>query len=312
MTPAERSSNAEFRRYLEAERGFSPHTVRAYTSEVRRLASSPECALAGGLAQVDALSLRAYLAGFHRTHTPATRTRRLSALRSYFRFQVRLGARAADPSEGLPGPKPERRLPAPLGAAECERLIDAASPHPRPALDARDRAVFDLLYGTGLRVGELTSLSVRDLDRDRAELRVQGKGNRQRVVPIPGQALESLLAYLEPRVRQGLLNEPLILNARGGRLSARGVRKVLRRRLLEVGIPRQVSPHTLRHSYATHLLDADVDLRAIQELLGHERLSTTQRYTQVSAERLARVYRQAHPRSREPDGFAGSPVRERG
>ena len=312
MTPADRSSNAEFRRYLEAERGFSPHTVRAYTSEVRRLAESPECERARGLAHVDRLSLRTYLAGFHRCHTPATRTRRLSALRCFFRFQVRLGARASDPSNGLPGPKPERRLPAPLGAAECEQLIDATSPHPRPRLEARDRAVFDLLYGTGLRVGELTHLSVRDLDRDRAELRVQGKGNRQRVVPIPSLALESLLAYLEPRVRPGLLNEPLLLNARGGRLSPRGVRKVLRRRLLEVGFARPVTPHTLRHSYATHLLDADVDLRAIQELLGHERLSTTQRYTQVSAERLARVYRQAHPRSREPDASADYSARGRG
>ncbi len=303
MTPADRRATAEFRRYLEAERGFSPHTVRAYTSEVRRLAESPECQRAGGLGPVDGLSLRAYLAGFHRTHTPATRTRRLSALRSFFRFQVLLGARASDPSEGLPGPKPERRLPAPLGVAECEQLIETPAPHPRPALEARDRAAFDLLYSTGIRVGELTRLSVRDFDRDRAELRVEGKGNRQRVVPIPGQALESLLTYLEPRVRPGLLNEPLLLNARGGRLSARGVRKILRRRLLEVGIARSVTPHTLRHSYATHLLDADVDLRAIQELLGHERLSTTQRYTQVSAERLARVYRQAHPRSREqPDG----------
>ncbi len=312
MTSADRSASAEFRRYLEAERGFSPHTVRAYTSEVRRLAESPECERARGLAHVDRLSLRTYLSGFHRCHAPATRTRRLSALRSFFRFQVRLGARASDPTDGLPGPKPERRLPAPLGVTECEQLIDAPAPHPRPALEARDRAMFDLLYGTGLRVSELTRLSVRDLDRDRAELRVQGKGNRQRVVPIPGLALESLLAYLEPRVRPGLLNEPLLLNARGGRLSPRGVRKILRRRLLEVGIARPVTPHTLRHSYATHLLDADVDLRAIQELLGHERLSTTQRYTQVSAERLARVYRQAHPRSREPDGSVDSPARGRG
>ena len=312
MTASDRSSNAEFRRYLEAERGFSPHTVRAYTSEVRRFAETPECERAGGLAQVDRLSLRSYLASFHRSHTPATRPRRLSALRAFFRFQVRLGARTSDPTDGLPAPKPVRRLPAPLGAAECEQLIDAPAPHPRPALEARDRAVFDLLYGTGLRVGELTRLSVRDLDRDRTELRVQGKGNRQRVVPIPGQALESLLAYLEPRVRPGLLSEPLILNARGGRLSDRGVRKILRRRLLEVGIARPVTPHTLRHSYATHLLDADVDLRAIQELLGHERLSTTQRYTQVSAERLARVYRQAHPRSRGPDGSADSLAKGRG
>ena len=302
VTPAERTALADFRRYLEADRGFSPHTVRAYVADVRRLAESPECERAGGLGNVDALAVRAYLAGFHRSHKPATRTRRLSALRCFFRYRVRGGQMPKDPTEGLPGPKPEQRLPAPLSAEDCEQLIEAEGPPRRPELERRDRALFDLLYSTGLRVGELTTLDVRDLDRDRAELRVRGKGNRQRVVPVPGQARASVFAYLEPRTPPGLLGEPLFLNARGGRLSDRGVRKILRRRLLEVGIARPASPHTLRHSYATHLLDADVDLRAIQELLGHERLQTTQRYTHVSAERLARVYRQAHPRSRDSDG----------
>ncbi len=319
MNPADRTAIADFRRYLEAERGFSQHTVRAYTSEVRRLALSPECALAGEIGRLDALSVRAYLAGFHRSDKPATRTRRLSALRCFFRYRVRLGALASDPTDGLPGPKAERRLPSPLSADECERLIEAppAPSHPSArardrALEARDRALFDLLYGTGLRVGELTKLDVRDLARDRAELRVRGKGNRQRVVPVPGQALSSLLAYVGPRTGPGVLAEPMFKNARGGRLTDRGVRKILRRRLLEAGIGRPASPHTLRHSYATHLLDADVDLRAIQELLGHERLSTTQRYTHVSAERLARVHRQAHPRSRQPDGLPDSRDRGRG
>ncbi len=301
MIPEDRQAVAEFRRYLEAERGFSFHTVRAYTSEVRRIAEAPECGLSGGLDRLDALSVRSYLAGFHKTHKPATRTRRLSALRCFFRYRLRQGGIASDPTEGLPGPRPERRLPAPLSAAECERLIEApvAGEAPDRALEVRNRALFDLLYGTGLRVGELASLNVRDFQRDRAELRVRGKGNRERVVPVPGEARRSLLAYLDARQRPGLLGEPLFLNARGGRLSDRGVRKILRLRLLECGIARPASPHTLRHSYATHLLDADVDLRAIQELLGHERLSTTQRYTHVSAERLARVHRQAHPRSRE-------------
>ncbi|MEE9278805.1 MAG: tyrosine-type recombinase/integrase [Myxococcota bacterium] len=314
MIPEDRQALAEFRRYLEAERGFSPHTVRAYTSEVRRLAEAPECGRSGGLDRLDALSVRSYLAGFHKSHKPATRTRRLSALRCFFRYRLRQGGIASDPTEGLPGPKPERRLPAPLSAAECERLIEAPATRVARdralevrsrALEVRNRALFDLLYGTGLRVGELASLDVRDFQRDRAELRVRGKGSRERVVPVPGEARRSLLAYLDARQRPGLLGESLFLNARGGRLSDRGVRKIMRLRLLECGIARPASPHTLRHSYATHLLDADVDLRAIQELLGHERLSTTQRYTHVSAERLARVHRQAHPRSRE-GGTRGS------
>ena len=298
MTPAEQRAIAAYRRHLEAERGFSPHTVRAYAGEVERLAESEECAGSGGLDALDALGVRSYLAGFHRVHRPSTRNRRLSALRSFFRFRVRGGERTADPTEGLPGPKPERRLPSPLAVSECEALIEAPTTRASPRLERRDRALFDLLYGTGLRVGEAVGLDVRDFDRERREVRVLGKGQKERVVPVPVQVCETMERYLGARHRPGILAEPLFLNARGGRLSERGVRVVLARRLLELGIARHASPHTLRHSYATHLLDADVDLRTIQELLGHERLTTTQRYTHVSAERLARVYRLAHPRAR--------------
>lgn len=296
MTPEQRALSA-YRRYLEVERAFSPHTVRAYVREVERLRDSEECRRAGGLDVIEPLALRSYLAGFHRKHQPSTRNRRLAALRSFFRFRVRGGARKVDPSAGLPGPKPERRLPAPLSAGDCEQLIEAPSTRQQTRLELRDRALFDLLYSTGLRVGEATGLAVRDFDRERREVRVLGKGSKERVVPLPEKACGTLDAYLAVRRRPGFLAEALFLNARGGRLSERGVRKILTRRLLEVGIARRATPHTLRHSYATHLLDADVDLRTIQELLGHERLATTQRYTHVSAERLARVYRLAHPRS---------------
>ncbi len=298
MTAAETRSVEDFRFFLSSERGLSPHTVRAYTSEVTRLAESPECREGGGLDRLEPLGVRLYLAAFHRTHRPSTRNRRLAALRCFFRFRMRSGVRADDPTEGLPGPKPERRLPAPLSVGDCEQLIEARPRRRSPELELRDRALFELLYGTGLRVGELVAARVRDFDRERRELRVRGKGNKERVVPVPAQALQALVAYLDSRRRPGILAEPLLLNQRGGRLSERGVRVVLRRRLLEAGVGRHATPHTLRHSYATHLLDADVDLRAIQELLGHERLSTTQRYTHVSAERLVRVYRSAHPRAR--------------
>jgi integrase/recombinase XerC len=177
-------------------------------------------------------------------------------------------------------------------------LIEAPTTRSRESLIVRDRALFDLLYGTGIRVGEAVGLDVRDFDRERRELRVLGKGRKERVVPLPAEPCRSLETYLELRRRPGLLAEPLLLNARGRRLTERGVRVVLRRRLTELGIAQRATPHTLRHSYATHLLDADVDLRTIQELLGHERLATTQRYTHVSAERLARAYRLAHPRAK--------------
>ncbi len=288
-----------FRRFLVGERAYSPHTVRAYTREVVQLAEGEEARRAGGLDRIDPLAVRLYLARFYRSHRASTRNRRLAALRAFFRFRVRTGVIRRDPTEGLPGPRAERRLPAPLAVEECERLVEAPAPDARSELLAmRDRAMFDLLYGTGLRVGELVQLCVRDLDPDRREVRVRGKGQKERVVPVPGQVATSVQEYLDRRRRPGLLAEPLFLNARGGRLTDRGVRKRLRQRLLEVGIERTASPHALRHSFATHLLDADVDLRSIQELLGHSRLSTTQRYTHVSAERLARVYRQAHPRAK--------------
>jgi integrase/recombinase XerC len=301
VSPADTRAIARFTRHLEVERADSPHTGRAYRREVERLADADECVNAGGLPGIDALALRSYLAGFHRRHKPSTRNRRLAALRCFFRHQVVSGVREADPSEGLPGPKPERRLPAPLAPDECERLIDAPSTRRSETLALRDRALFDLLYSTGLRVGELVTLRVRDYDRDRREVRVLGKGGKERVVPVPEKAGASLAAYLEPRRGPGILAEPVFLNARGTALGARGVRVVLARRLAELAVDRRVTPHTLRHSYATHLLDADVDLRSIQELLGHERLATTQRYTYVSAERLARAYRLAHPRAKGED-----------
>jgi len=286
-----------YRRYLEVERAFSEHTIRAYLREVERLSKSAEAPR--GLLEVDALGLRTYLAGFHRRHKASTRNRRLAALRSFYRFCLRTKRVTSDPTQGLPGPKAERRLPSPLQAEECERLIEAPSRRRSEALSIRDRALFDLLYSTGLRVGEAVGLDWRDYDRDRCEVRVRGKGDKERVVPVPTQAAHSLNLYREARQRPGLLGEAVFLNARGSRLSERGVRVILRRRLLELGIAKPASPHTLRHSYATHLLDADVDLRSIQELLGHGRLATTQRYTYVSAERLARAYRMAHPRARK-------------
>ena len=288
----------EFRRYLSIERGYSPHTLRAYIGEVLRLARSDECLRAGGLERMDPLAIRSYLASFHRNHRPSTRNRRLAAVRAFFRFRVRIGKLARDPSEGLPSPKPERRLPTPLSAEECERLVETRVSGRNPKLESRDQALFDFLYSSGLRVGEAVALNVRDFDRHRKEVRVRGKGDKERVVPLPAKGYSSLVAYLDERKQAGILAQPLFLNAWGRRLTSRGVRSLLRRRLLEAGVHRHASPHTLRHSYATHLLDADVDLRSIQELLGHERLSTTQRYTHVSAERLARIYRQAHPRAR--------------
>ncbi len=298
MTKKDAKAIDAFVDYLRVERGYSAHTLRAYRHEVERLAESDDCERARGLDQMDSLALRSYLASFHRQHRASTRNRRLSALRAFYQFRLRTDVIARDPSEGIPSPKQERRLPSPLSPTECEALIESKDENRVPMLQLRDRALFDFLYSTGLRVGELVPLDVRDIDTHRSEVRVRGKGDKERVVPLPRQARASLDDYLGARPQAGILAEPLFLNARGGRLTDRGVRTLLRRRLLVAGVKRSASPHSLRHSYATHLLDADVDLRSIQELLGHERLSTTQRYTHISAERLARVYRQTHPRAK--------------
>ncbi len=291
-----------FARFLRAERACSEHTQRAYLSDVRQLAEQ-----AGTTpARVTADDVRAFLASQHRSRSPATLGRRLAALRTFFRFLVREGVRRADPTLGMPAPRAPRPLPRPLPVDDCAALLErprTKAPHDdRGAL--RDQAMLELLYGAGLRVGELVALDVRDLDLVRGEVRVWGKGNKERVVPLPDAARKALAAYLAVRRTPGVLAEPLFPSLRAPqdekphRLGTRDVRKRLRKRALEAGLVGRVHPHRLRHSYATHLLDMGADLRAIQELLGHASLSTTQRYTAVSAERLVAVYDRAHPRAK--------------
>lgn len=298
-----------FDRHLRAERNLSPHTRRAYASDLRQLAAylgedaRPE--------QVRAEDVRGFLAARHRAQSPASLGRKLAALRTFFRFLVREGRRAADPTVGIPAPRAPRRLPRPLSVDDCAALLDCDAPRldeksggAGSAGALRDRAMAELLYGAGLRVGELVALDVRDVDLVRGEVRVWGKGGKERVIPLPEQARSALRAWLDTRRHQGALAEPLFpsLRRRRGepprRLDARDVRRRLGLRASAAGIAGRVHPHRLRHSYATHLLDMGADLRAIQELLGHASLSTTQRYTAVSADHLLQVYDRAHPRAR--------------
>jgi integrase/recombinase XerC len=258
--------------------------------------------------------LRGFLASRHRELHPASIGRKLAAIRAFYRWLVREGRSQLDPSAGLSAPKRPPRLPRPLAVDDCQALVEV-EPRRRPTRSAgpaaersqlerrlRDRALVELLYGGGLRVGELVSLSVRDLDPLAREVRVLGKGRKERIVPLPRAAREALAAYLELRRRPGYQAEPLFAalgpGRRRGRLGERSVRRILLARAAAAGIADRVHPHRLRHSYATHLLDMGADLREIQELLGHASLSTTQRYTAVSAERLVEVYDRAHPRAR--------------
>ncbi len=299
-----------FELHLRAERNLSPHTRRAYLSDVRQFAESIGTDTGPETVRVD--DVRSFLAERYRRQSPTTLGRKLAALRSFFRFLVREGQREADPSVGIPAPRAARRLPRPLAVDDCHVLAEALAKAPREGARAgagrgalRDRALVELLYGAGIRVGELVALDVRDIDLHRGDVRVWGKGGKERVVPLPAAARNALGEYLDQRRRPGVLSEPLFpsLRAKRGenprRLDPRDVRRILRRRADRAGVVDRVSPHRLRHSYATHLLDMGADLRAIQELLGHASLSSTQKYTAVSAERLLEVYDWAHPRARK-------------
>ncbi len=244
--------------------------------------------------------------------------RKLSSLRAFYSFLVREGERSADPTLGIPAPRTPRRLPQPLAVDDCHALMEAgqnpgkSSPDKQDRAASRDRAILELLYGAGLRVAEACGLDMRDLDLVRGEVRVWGKGSKERIVPLPSETRAALADYVEERRRPGMLSEPLFvaLRARRGekarRLDPRDLRRILKRRARDAGIAEGVHPHRLRHSYATHLLDMGADLREIQELLGHASLSTTQKYTAVSTERLVEAYDRAHPRARrEGRGKAG-------
>ena len=305
-----------FSLWLRAERGLSPHTRRAYVSDVGQLA-----AFVGNRvppSRVTQALLRAHLASLHGRLHPASLARKLQALRSFFRFLVREGAVALDPTAALPSPKTPPRLPRPLAVDDCEALAQVAArprvhPREKPAAGGearlrtlRDSALLELLYGAGLRVGELVALDVRDVDALRGDLRVWGKGGKERIVPLPRAAREATAAWLARRRREGVLAEPLfvtlrhreVLPDRVRRLGERDVRRILRSLAVRAGVSDRVHPHRLRHSYATHLLEMGADLREIQELLGHASLSTTQKYTAVSVDRLMQVYDRAHPRAR--------------
>jgi len=290
-----KDSLAAFLRHLSLEKDASPHTLRSYRTDLREFTQ-----YAGGgdpatwLGDVDTRTIRGYLAHLHARGLDATTiARKLAALRSWFRFLVRRGVLERNVAREVRGPRPPRKLVSFLPIDEAMSLMDAKAPE--GAGRARDAAVLEFLYATGLRVSELAGLDLDDLDRSQQTVRVLGKGRKERIVPYGGRAASALGAYLQGR---GAGAGPLFSNRRGGRLTVRSLHTIVRRSAARSGITRRVSPHTLRHTFATHLLDAGADLRMIQELLGHSRLSTTQRYTHVGADQLMRVYDAAHPRAR--------------
>jgi integrase/recombinase XerC len=288
-----------FHQYLAVERNMSPHTCAAYLrdlAEFREFLAGLGAADAAALPRVDHLLLRRYLAELHKRNERTSIARKLSALRTFFRYLVREGVLSINPAAAVATPKRNRYLPKTLSVDEAAALMERG--HGTTVLALRDRAILELFYSSGLRISELTGLDVGGLDLRENLVRVLGKGRKERIVPVGRKAHEALVAYLEAR---GAVddNQPLFVNHRGGRLTPRSIQRQLKVRLLKAGVLKDISPHALRHSFATHLLDGGADLRAIQELLGHVSLSTTQRYTQVSVDQLMAVYDKAHPRSKK-------------
>ena len=294
--------------HLTVERGLSPHTVVAYRRDLGRYAAFLRARGVTDVRKVDERLVTGYVAavsastyGDGRAYRATSIVRALSSVRAFHRFLLREGQVARDPTAAVVRPKLPRSLPKPLSVDDVVRLL--AQPD-RSAAGLRDRAVLETLYGAGLRVSELVGVDVDDVDLEEGSVRVLGKGGRERDVPLGRYARDAITSYLT-RVRPGLARprsrSALFLNRRnGGRLTRQGVTGILQQHAAAAGIAKKVSPHTLRHSFATHLLEGGADVRVVQELLGHASVATTQVYTLVTKEHLREVYLTSFPRARRP------------
>jgi len=301
-----------FLAYLRLNRNVSPHTARAYESDLTQLLASAS-QLAGRrqseleVADFGDAAVRAFVADQHRRGTSrASTARKLAAVRTFARYLRREGLIEGDPTAFVGTPRREQKLPAHLTEDEMTALL--ATPDADHPLGRRDRAILELFYASGLRLSELCGLEVGDVDLSARMVRVRGKGGKERIVPFNNTAAAAIRKWLPDRLQiarlkpgstqaKGKREDPLFMNYRGTRLSTRGVDRIVRRYVAACSTRLGISPHALRHSFATHLLGRGADLRAIQELLGHARISTTQRYTHVNTAQLLDVYRKAHPRA---------------
>jgi len=297
---------SEFLSYLALERNFSKATVDSYRRDLESFKNflaqeagdedpDPTCA--------DRKLVRSWLAGTAKRCKPATVERKASSLRGFYRFLVKVGAAEANPAARIRTPRAAKRLPVVLPVDELFALLDAPPEDTR--YGRRDRAILELFYGSGIRLSELTGLEVDDVDLENRLVRVRGKGGKERVVPINARSAERIKAAVKdrkaykPSVVDDDAAKALFLSNRGRRISNRRVQGIIEQWMKRTGLARKISPHALRHSFATHLLDSGMSIRNIQELLGHESLSTTQKYTHTSLAELARVYDKAHPRAGE-------------
>ena len=295
---------------LETEKGYAKNTSRGYRTDLEefvlylqenRLTENRSSRVREliEINDVKSLHIRSYLGYLHRKkNRKSTIARKLSAVRSFFKYNVKRGIIEDNPSVSILTPKQETSIPAYLPVDDMFRLLDSIKTN--CVLDLRNRAIFEVLYSCGIRVSELVGMNTMDVDFGGETIRVLGKGNKERIVPIGQKALIAIQAYRSKLQKQWGISVnhdgPLFLNKNKGRLSARSIARILEKLLLACGLLSPVSPHTLRHTFATHMLDAGADLRLVQEFLGHKSLSTTQKYTHVSIDRLMETYDRAHPR----------------
>ncbi|MCA9243986.1 MAG: tyrosine recombinase XerC [Phycisphaerales bacterium] len=298
----------QFIDHLRAERAFSAHTARCYAADLEQF-SEHVAKLGGGslkpeevdrkLTQMDTEELRVFMGQLRdKNYCKSTIARKLATLRSFYKFLLRRGLIRSNPVATIRTPKQDKRLPKYLEIEQIEKLFSNCDT--TTLLGSRDRAILETLYSTGIRVSELVALDIADIDLGASVVHVRGKGKKERVIPIGPGAVRAIIHYLD--MRRGAANmrfdpEALFINKHGQRLSTRSVRRKLDKYLLEAGLDLSVSPHTLRHSFATHMLQRGADLRAVQEMLGHQSLSTTQIYTHLTGEDVKEEYEKAHPRA---------------
>jgi len=284
----------DFERFLKYERNYSVHTIRAYMNDLTEfedflIEASTE------IVKVNSKIINLYSLNLYTKNSKSTVSRKLTTLRSFFNFMVRKGNLKQNPAKLIPLPKKEKVLPVFLSVDEVFKLIDSIDQE--GILPLRDLAIIELLYSSGLRVSELSKIKVLDIDHRENFVKVSGKGNKERVVPFGSNAREVILQYLGRRIELKPKEDFLFLNNRGSGLTTRSIERIVKKYGLLSGISKKISPHALRHTFATHLLGGGADLRAIQELLGHSSLSTTQRYTHTSIEQIMKIYDKTHPRA---------------
>jgi integrase/recombinase XerC len=291
-----------FRDYLGSERNYSKHTVKAYITDIsefcrvikeKKLVREKDGGIDFG--KLDEAPVRAYISWLYTRNSRTSISRKLASVRTFFEFLIRNGAVKNNLAKLVPTPRGEKRLPTFLTVDEVVKLLDIEGSG--EAAQSRDIAIIELLYSSGLRVSELVGINLNDIDLNNLTVKVLGKGNKERIVPVGSKAAQALTEYLRARPGMNPGGDFLFVNSRGDRLNVRSVDRIIKKYAVLAGIPKNVSPHVLRHTFATHLLGGGADLRAIQEMLGHKSLSTTQRYTHTSIEKLMEIYDKTHPRA---------------